>query len=192
MSIRAAIASINRLPDRWVRLEQVRRVSGGFELSFDVHKGRRGKRIDAWRITCSGVHQASITDRDLGGLALYSSSHPAAREPVARQAEIRWTGATEEALLTGALYNAHTEAVDDWIQFDSHSRVQSIGKDKFACRGPEFLMRAYAKALRSIGKKPRLILRRRSGTAARPRVLHFGDSYVVANVFIAAKTATVL
>jgi hypothetical protein len=188
MRIEEAITSIYRLPDPWVRLEEIRRVSRGFDLSFSVHKGKRGRQVDAWRIRCLEVHEAKITAMDLGGLALYSSTHPAAREAVARQAEVRWSGANDGAVLMGALYKAHTEAVDDWIPFDWYSGIKSISKDKFALRGPDFLMRAYAKALRSIGKQPQVILKRPNRRAARPRVLHFGDSYIVADTFNAERS----
>lgn len=184
MRIEKAIELIVGSADSWVRLEEVRKVSRGLVLSFGIHKGRRGKRVDAWRITCSEVHEANITALDGGGLALYSSTHPAARECVAPRAEVRWSGTSDEAVLIGTLYKAHTEAVDDWIPFDWYSGIQAVSKDKFVCRGPDFLMRAYAKALGSIGKQPQVILRRKR-TTVRPRVLHFGDSYIVANTFIA-------
>ena len=187
MRIEEAITSIDRSPDPWVRLEEIRRVSRGFDLSFSVHKGRRGRRVDAWRIGAWKIHQASITAMDFGGLALYSSTHPAAREAVARQAEVRWSGANDDAVLMGALYKAHTEAVDDWIPFDWYSRIRAISGGKFAIRGPDFLMRAYAKALRSIGKQTQVILRGRNQKTERPRVLHFGDSYIVADTFVAER-----
>jgi hypothetical protein len=187
MRIEEAITSIDSLPDSWARLEEVRRVPRGFDLSFSVHKGRRGRRVDAWRITCLEVSEANITARDLGGIALYPSTHPAARECVARQAQVRWSGAGDEAVLMGVLYKAHTEAVDDWIRFDQYSSIRAISGDKFALRGPDFLVRAYAKALRSIGKRPQVILGRRNQKAGRPRVLHFGDSHVVANTFVAER-----
>ena len=185
MRVEKAIASIRLLPDSWVRLEEVRSLSTGFVLSFGIHKGRRGRRLDAWQITCVRVHEAKITALDGGGLALYPGTHPAARQRVARSAEVRWTGGSDEVVLTGALYRAHINAVDDWIPFDSYSDIESISKDKFALRGPDFLMRAYAKALRSLGKEPRVILRRSNRKAVRPKVLHFGDSYVVADTFLA-------
>lgn len=181
MRIEDAITSIYRLPDPWVRLEEIRRVSKGFDLSFSIHRGRRGKRLDAWRIRCLGVHEASITSTDGGGIAVYSSTHPAAREPVARQAEVLWCGVKDDALQTGALYEAHVEAVDDWIPFDRYSRIRAVSGDKIAIQGPDFLMRAYAKALRSIGKQPRVTLKLPNQKATRPRVLHFGESYIVAD-----------
>jgi len=186
MRIEEAITSIYSLPDPWVRLEEIRRTSRGFDLSFSVHKGKRGRRIDFWRIKCVEVHVAKITAWDLGGIAVYPSTHPAAREFSARQSEVRWSGADDEAALMGALYKAHTEITNGWIPFDEYySRIRTISGGKFASRGPDFLMRAYAKTLRSIGKQPQVIPRGRNRKASRPRVLHFGDSYIVAETFVA-------
>lgn len=185
MRIEQAVRSINTMPDRWVRLERVRRLPGGLDLSFGIYRGRRGRRFGAWEVTCLKVHEATITAWDGGGLRLYSSSHPAAREFVAPQVELRWEGTMDEISVIGALSKAHATAVDDWIPFGSHASIRPLPKNKFALRGPDFLMRAYAKALRTLGCQPRLILRRGRRTAIRPKVLHFGNSFVVANAFIA-------
>lgn len=185
MKLQTMIAAIERLPGSWVRHEQVRRTGANLVLSFGVYKGRRGRRIEAWQIHCKRVLEAKITAMDGGGLALYSSTHPAAREFTAPQVEVVWTGPIDEPVLIGTFYKAHTDAVDDWVPFESYSRIKVRSKDKFSCRGPDFIMRAYASALRSIGKQPELIPLRRSRDDVRPRVLHFGDSYVVAGGFVA-------
>jgi len=187
MTIEKVIALVDRSEDSWVRLEVVRRVPRGLDLSFSVHKGQYGKRVDSLRITSLEVHEAKITALDGGGLALYSSTHPSARELVARQAQVRWSGASDDVAMIGALYEAHIEAVDDWIPFERFSSIRAISNDKSACRGPDFLMRAYAKALKSIGKQPRIILGRQKRKVSRPRVLHFGDSYIVADTFVAER-----
>jgi hypothetical protein len=188
MHIKHAIALIDHLEDRWVRLEEVRRIPQGLILSFGIHKGQRGKLVDAWNIRCARVHDAKITAWDGGGLALYSSRHPAARQFSGRQAEVRWSGTSGESALIGAFYEEHTRAADDWIPFDSYSSIQNPSKGNFSCKGPEFLMRAYAKALRAIGKEPRIILKKKSN-AVSPKVLHFGDSYVIADSFTAERFA---
>jgi hypothetical protein len=187
MRIEEAIKSIESLPDAWMRHEEVRRVSKGLDLLFGVYGGQRGRQLEAFRISCIGVHEAKITAMDGGGIAIYPSTHPAARGAVARQSEIRWSGADDDAVLMGALYRAHTDAVDDWIPFDRYSTIKKISDDRFSLRGPDFLMRAYAKALRATGEKPRVILGRGNRKTARPKVLHFGDSYVVADAFVAER-----
>ena len=105
-------------------------IPGGVLLSFGIHKGRRGQLIEAWKIRCAQVHMAKITAWDGGGLAVYSSNHPAAREFSARQAEVRWNGTSDKSSLIGARYKEHANAVDDWIPFDSYSSVRDISKGK--------------------------------------------------------------
>jgi len=190
MLIEEVIAAVDLLPDRWVRLDRFIRTSGALELCFGIHKGRRGGKVDTWFVTCLGVHEAKITALDGGGIALYPTTHPAARECVARRAEVRWSGASDNATLLGALYQAHTEVVGDWIPFEWYSSIKTIAENKFSLRGPDFLMRSYAKVLRASGKAPKIILRGNlNSKSARPRVLHFGDSYVVANTFTADRYA---
>ena len=174
----------------WVRLEEIRRTSKELVLLFGVFKGRSGRRVDAWRIECSEVQEARITEWDGGGIAVYPSKHPAARQYLARQAEVQWTTSTDEnePSLVGALYEAHMDVVDDWIDFNEYSSVQSKTKNIRTCQGPEFLMRAYAKAIRFVGKHPKIVLGRRPEIARKLRVLHFGSSHVVAAGFLAKQS----
>jgi hypothetical protein len=187
--IQNVIKSIHALPDSWVRLERVRRMPHQLELSFGVHKeGRPKKKFGAWTVLCDGVQEASISDFDGGGLAVYSTTHPAARQYRVRSAELKWSDAEEEAIVLGVLYQAHTDAVDDWIPFDRCVRSDQLSESKWSCSGPEFLLRAYAKALRANLIQPRLILRRQLKKRSRPlKVLHFGASFVVAESFIAER-----
>lgn len=184
-------------------MEQVRRTSGGLEVCFSVHKGQRGKRIDRWSVTCRRVHEVTITDMDGGGLRVYSASHPAARQYIARRGELRWPRTCDDAKMLQALYRAHTRAVDDWIPFDRYLSIETqrtgtafqpcfapISGNNFVCRGPDFLVRAYAKALEAIGERVHLTLRSvPKSKPTQPKVLHFGDSYVVADSFTAARAA---
>jgi hypothetical protein len=65
-------------------------------------------------------------------------------------------------------------------------QILAIAGGKPVCQGPDFLMRAYARALRRIGAKPDLTLQKKHRTKiVRPKVLHFGNSFVVADAFIA-------
>jgi hypothetical protein len=184
MLIEKTIKSVIYAADNWVRFEKARRVPKGLEVSFGIHKGQRGKRVDAWKITCQEIHEARITAQDMGGMAMYPSGHPAARQFTARQASIRWSGNCDEIKVIGALYKAHTAVVDDWIPFDYYSSILATSKGEFTLRGPAFLMQAYVKVLRAMGEKPRLMLRRGKRKSPKPKVLHFGDSYIVANKFL--------
>jgi len=191
------------MSDSWVRVGHLRRIPGGLEIFFSVHKGKRGKKVDGWNVTCRGVYEANITDLDGGGLAVYSSTHPAAQQFVGRRAELRWPRTCDRAKVLMALYRAHVEAVDDWIPFDRYLLINTswnstsfcpdfapVSVSKFVCSGPDFLVRAYAKALEAIGERVQLT---RRGTpkskSILPKVLHFGGSFVVANSISAERSA---
>lgn len=201
MLILSAIKLVHSIPDSWVRVERVRRISGGLEVFFSIHKGQRGKRVDGWSVTCSRVHEAKITAVDGGGLRVYPATHPAARQYVARRAELRWPRTCDEAKVLLALYRAHTRAAVGWIPFDRYLSIETpwtgtsfqphfapVSGNNFVCRGPDFLVRAYAKALEAIGERIHLTLRRFPKLKPRqPKVLHFGGSYVVADIFNAER-----
>jgi hypothetical protein len=184
MLIEAAIKRVNSLPDHWVRVEQIRSVSQGLELLIAVYKGRRGRRVEVLRIRCFGIREFHITDVDGGGLAIYPSTHPAVRQYVARQARIRWSGCDHDEAILGALCLAHREAVDDWIPIDRYINIRDISEKQFVYRGPAFLMRVYAKALRALGAQVQITLLRHKAETGRPKVLHFGSSAVVAARFV--------
>jgi hypothetical protein len=75
---------------------------------------------------------------------------------------------------------ARIAVMDDWLPFDEVVSAETISKRTASCRGPDFL-HAYAKALRAKGERVQLVLR--GGDKAKSmtlKVLHFGDSYVIA------------
>jgi hypothetical protein len=173
----------------WVRLTQARKIPSGLELRFGIHKEDRGrKKTGMLIVTCRGVREAHITAFDGGGLRVYPATHTAARQYNARRLVLRWDGGRDPIAALGVLYDAHTSAVDDWIPFDRYVSLKSLSGAKCYCRGPDFLMTAYAAALQAIGKAPRLTKQRnpptRTGTL---KVLHFGDSFVVATGFAAQR-----
>jgi hypothetical protein len=197
MVIRKALKSIASIADGWVRLDHVRRMTGGLDLCFSIHKGRRGKATGHWAVVCRGVHEFNITDFDGGGLRVYPTSHPAARQYVARRAELRWPRSGDAVKVLVALQRAHVAAVDDWIPFNRYVLINTpwsgtsflpdfapiSGRD-FICKGPDFLLRAYAKALEAAGERARFTLRGSpTSKSIRPQVLHFGESYIVADTF---------
>lgn len=68
---------------------------------------------------------------------------------------------------------------------------ESRAEKEYACRGSDFLIRAYAKALRTKGHTLRVIRLNIGGKKrGRPKILHFGASYVVAEVFAADREST--
>lgn len=201
MLIQSAIRSIDSTPDRWVRVDLVRKLSGGLEVCFSIHSGRRGKRVEGLRVICRGVYEAKISDMNGGGLRIYRTTHPAAHQYVARFAELRWPRTCDEAQVFLALHRAHTNKVDDWIPFERYLFIETpwtgtsfqphfapVSGSNFVCRGPDFLVLAYAKALEKIGIEVKLTFRiARKPKPNRPKVLHFGGSYVVADAFSAER-----
>lgn len=205
MLIQNVVKIANEISNRWVRVREVRRTPDALEICFSVHNGKRGRKVDEWSVVCQEVHEASISDFDGGGLRLYPSSHPAARQFFARWAELKWPRTCDEARVFLALHRAHTKAADDWIPFDRYLQMETpwagtsfqplfapVSGSNFVCRGPDFLVRAYAKALEAIGEQAKLTLRSApKAKSTRPKVLHFGTSYVVANTFAAKRSAIV-
>lgn len=203
MLIQSAVKLVHSIPNSWVRVDDVRRMFGGLEVCFSVHKGQRGKRVDGWSVACLQVHEATITAFDGGGLRVYPSTHPAARQYVARRAELRWPRTCDEAKVLLALYRAHTRAAGDWIPFDRYLSIETpwagtsfqphfapISGNNFVCRGPDFLVRTYANALEALGERVHVTLRRVPKLKpTQPKVLHFGESYVVADSFRAERAA---
>lgn len=191
MRIERAIKIIHALPspDGWVRLEQVRKAQGRLQLCFSIHRENRGrKKTGDWSVTCLGVREAHITNFDGGGVRIYPSTHPAVRQYVAGRAVLQWPTSPDKLADLGALYEAHRDAVGDWIPFDRYVPVNAIAGNRCVCRGPDFLMRVYAKALRAQGENPRLIPRRSNNQKlAKLKVLHFGESFVVAAQFTAER-----
>jgi hypothetical protein len=186
MTIQNAIKLIHSESDAWVRVEQTRKIARGLELRFGIYRGKRGARIDSWSVRCLGVREATVTALDGGGLRLYPGTHPAALRYTARRAELRWSGVRDKDAVVGALYEAHLAVMDDWLPFDEVVSVETISKRRASCRGPDFLMRAYAKAFRAKGERVQLVLR--GGSKAKSmglKVLHFGESYVIAAAFTA-------
>jgi len=99
------------------------------------------------------------------------STHPAARQYVARHARLSWSRSSDESAVLTALHRAHMKAAGDWISFDRYLFIGVPRNDKdnlpliapvsgrnFVCKGPEFLLRAYAKSLETIGETPKLAI----------------------------------
>jgi hypothetical protein len=113
MLLENAIKRIDAVPGRWVRVEQVRNIPGGLELCLGIHHDKRGKTVAAWAVKCLGVHEVKITDLNGGGIALYGSDHPAAKQYAARWSELRWPRDSNLPAVFTTLYGTHIETTDD-------------------------------------------------------------------------------
>jgi hypothetical protein len=187
-STETAIREIQRTPGGWIHVEAIRKTRAGVVLSLDVRKGKRGATIGGWEVTCDGIRELNLSDLDGGGIRLYRSSHPSAKQYVAPMARLRCRQAGNVVSVLGALAQAHLAAVDDWIPLDRYLPMDSHAKTSFVVAGPDFLVRAYARALRRLDLvvSVKAVARRRRATPA-PSVLHFGNSFIVANGFEVAR-----
>jgi hypothetical protein len=86
-----------------------------------------------------------------------------------------------------ALSRAHQVATDDWIPQERYlgsasSLSRALCRRGRLCTAPAFLARAYVSGLRALGVRavPSQPAKPSVGTL---RVLHFGDSYIVASTF---------
>ncbi len=184
MRIEDAIKKIHSLRDGWVRASEIQRVRGGLNVSLGVYRGERGKKVQGWSIQCRGVRGFLFNQIDAGGLCLLPGTHPVARQFTAPQATLRWSS-DEYVESLGAICEAHFYIGQDWIEPDIY-QLWAITPGKRVYRGPNFLMREYAKTLRRIGAKPRLTLRKKSTVkGSRLRALVVGSPYLVATSFLA-------
>jgi hypothetical protein len=105
-------------------------------------------------------------------------------------ATLQWKpdGRGPEAL--GALLAAHTRLLDDWVPFERYTSPRRLGASLVTWRGPDFVMRAYARALRGLGLHTKVVLKQSRRHAVRPSCLHFGSSFVVADRFTLVSEAT--
>jgi hypothetical protein len=127
-----------------------------------------------------------VEDFDGGGIRVYSGKHIAARQ-FGEQAEIRWHPHLRLTMMAGVLYQAHNNIAGDWIPFKRYSRLLQPGPPPYICRGPKFLMEEYARWLTGEGEEPSIqALKQKSSKPL--KVLHLGNSSVVAEKFSAARS----
>lgn len=169
-------------PSGWVCVSQVTRTKNGLDLTFLVTEGKGGTSLSNFVVECLRIREIEIRDFDGGGLRVYGSRHPGVRR-FGQQATLRWVSSGHESEIQ-ALYRVHQSKAVDWVPFDLLAQFRSQNAEKRNLRGPVFLLQAYAKVLRTLGADPQIKLR---GKAKQPRlkILHFGDSYLIAERFTA-------
>lgn len=189
-TLASAIRAIHAEPNGWLHVEAIRRTATGVLISLSLRKSKGGKWISGWDVICRGVREISVSDLDGGGIRLYRSSHPAARQYATQTAQMRCRPDGNESMIWGALAVAHMATVDDWIPVARYLSMEAAPKAELVVRAPAFLVRAYAKALAKLGVIVRVHAgsrKQRRGPA--PSVLHLGNSFIVADRFEAALRA---
>jgi hypothetical protein len=169
----------------WVDVASVAQASGGLDITVVLRSRKKGPVFATWNVRCRGVREFEFSDLTGGGIRLYSSDHPAAKQYVAGGARLscRTGGAGTQAWL--ALAAAHVAAVDDWVPLERYLPSTPPATGTLVVRAPAFLVRVYAQALRRIGLRVRVLsTKRRAKQRGRsPKVLHLGNSFVVADAF---------
>lgn len=187
---------------------------GWFHLTSFVQEGRRvtlrfeqaatstSSLAAAWIVSCDQVREMSLTNDDLGGLNFWEHDHPVAAQFSSPKASLSIAlGAHTAAECAGVLLRAHRAAVDDWLEFDRFARPSrwlSGTTRRVAFAGPQFLLEAYQQELTQFGFTARVKRYKRklywSGMSWSERkrkvsVLHFSNSFIVAESFLASPEA---
>jgi hypothetical protein len=190
VSVNKLLALVHRTPDAWVRLGLALPDGKSLGLLLNVFKGKDGPLIQRVRVRCVGVREYHLEALDGGGLRLYDSKHPLARQYWAARARLRCAPAREDAAALAALVQAHSRTFEDWVAPDRYLGDLARLPKRFAAEGlvlsgPDFVLRAYAKALRMLGLSVSVRSKPARRRSARPKVLHFSQSFVVAEAFTA-------
>lgn len=184
-----ALKQIDKIPNAWVRLGLAVPDGRTLGLLFNVSDGKRGRIIQRCRVRCIRVREWHLDDLDGGGIRLYSSTHPLARHYSAPKARLRVARVEDARAAVAALVSAHTRIFDDWVPCERYlGSLGSLGSlaarvaDGLSVTGPEFVLKAYARGLRTLAT---VSLRRQPKQvgAARLKILHFSQSFVVAERF---------
>jgi len=185
-SLPNVIRAIQSRPNAWLHVETIQKVRTGVVLSLALREGKGGRWIGGWDVSCRGVREISVSDLDGGGIRLYRSSHPAARQYATRTASLLCRTDGKGSAILGALAAAHVATADDWIPVDRYLPMEAARKANFVVRAPDFLVRAYARALGKLGVIARVRTVGRQRRSPAPSVLHLGNSFVVADRFEAS------
>jgi hypothetical protein len=180
-----ALKQIDKIPNAWVRLGLVVPDGRNLGLLFNIFEGKRGSVVQHCRVRCIRVRQWHVDDLDGGGIRLYGSDHPLARQHSSAKARLRLERIENAGAAIAALVIAHARIFDDWVPLERYLGNLGDLSDRVASglsvTGPEFVLKAYARALRSVAAAS--LSRRPKVGAARFRVLHFSQSFVVAERF---------
>ena len=185
------------LADGWVRVDQATVDGQKIHLFFSLVRGRRGRVVDRYVVLADGTREVCLRDFNGGGLRVYPSNHPAAKQyvDVKQRSQVSGVGDSPHSIV-GALLDAHTRAVDDWIPFDRYLGAADLLVDRLASTrswrfsAPRFLSRIYARVLKDLGIRVNVLSSPGARSSTRLRVLHFGESYIVAEDFKSQRVAS--
>jgi hypothetical protein len=189
--------------NRWLSVTHFSSERRDLELRFESFPAPADGSTNAWLVSCRQVREFSLTDCDGGGLNFWTKSHPLLSQFSSRKASLRVSvGRRTMAECLGMLLKVHRQSVDDWIDFDRFvPPALSTRTDArpIVINGPEFLLIDYQRGLEAAGFGATLKRHQRAlywsgfGWSERRHpvsLLHFGNSFVVAESFSAQAEAT--
>ena len=189
--------------NRWLSVTTVTSERRNLMLRFESFPAPADGSTGAWLVSCRQVREFSLTDFDGGGLNFWTKSHPLLSQFSSRKASLRVTvGRRTMAECIGMLLKVHSQSVDGWIDFERFlPPALSARTDArpVAINGPEFLLIDYQRGLDAAGFGATLKRHQRAlywsgfGWSERRHpvsLLHFGNSFVVAESFSAQAETT--
>lgn len=169
------------------------------ELVFDLIHGNDEEDSSTWAVIASNVFDYRIVDSRDDGLSHHIDDHVMLSRYTDKTVDLYFRGScSEPEAVVGALYEAHVRCVRDWFEFEKYLNTEKPlsglikgGHGKLAC-GPLFLLNEYKQVLDHYGIGVSLTDTRPAkywnGDSwvefeRSPQMIHFGDSYIVADGF---------
>ncbi len=183
----------------WVHLAAAVPKGRDVTLRFELFQRIGADTASSWIVSCRRVREMTLTIDDFGGLNFWRDDHPVLAQFTSPKSSLTiHLGGRSRAECVGVLLRAHYHAVDDWIEFERYAvrhGASTPSSSRVSIAGPQFLLAAYHKELENSGFAAQLKPHKRKlywsgpGWSERKRkvsVLHFSNSFVVAESFSAA------
>jgi hypothetical protein len=164
------------------------------ELRFRVDHGT--DVISFWTLQCFGVIEYLLRGAHYQiGLNIWENDHPVIDQHTESREGVYISKAPKSSdTVVGQLWAAHVKRVDDWISFDRYLNtelpLQALldSGNALIASAPAFLASAYVEVLESNRCAPSRVPAG-PARASSARLVHFGDSYVVAARVEASRSA---
>ena len=167
----------------------------GKDLALCFYVSPDGKTQEVWEVICKSVVESQLTETTNCGLNYWESEdHPVIAQYSEPHEDLYFSKPTENpSALLGILWKVHRKATDNWIPFDRYINRQVTPRELFEsdmgmlASGPSYLIEAYASAIDNEGMKPRRLASEEGIYVPEAKMIHFSESYVVAETFEASR-----
>lgn len=164
------------------------------DLGFRVDHGTDVTSF--WTLHCSGVIEYLLRDGHYQvGLNICESKHPVIEQHTQSREGVYISKPPDDPdKVVGQLWAAHVERVDDWISFDTYInselplRKLLESGNALVASAPAFLASIYVQVFESNRCGPSRVPAG-PARAASAQMAHFGDSYIVASLIAASRSA---